>query len=313
MSWTVAETNQSIPERFEKQARRHPEKTAIAGTAWQPTFAELDAAANHLARGVLERRGSACGRVALLLSRDAALFAAALGVLKAGKTGVALNPSDPPGRLEQIRVDVGPELVLCDARHRGPAIRAGFSPREVVTVGERPDGFAPTAPGVAVSPEQVALLIYTSGATGRPRGVMQTHRNMLHNVLRLTNGPGLSSDDRVALLASLSGGQGVATTLTALLNGAALAPFPLMERGMTRLSAWLADHRITALTASASVFRHFARTLNGERFSAIRVLRLASESATRADLDAYRRHFARTWLFANTYSSSEAGNITQWP
>jgi amino acid adenylation domain-containing protein len=311
MNWAVADTNQSIAERFEKQARRYPEKTAIGGTSWQPTFAELDAAANGLVQAVLERGGSASGRVALLLRHDAPLFAAALGVLKAGKTGVALNPSDPPARLEQIRYDVRPGLVLCDARYRDLALRAGFSAAEVVTVAERPEGSAHAGPGVAARPQDVALLIYTSGSTGRPKGVMQTHRNLLHNVLRLTNGLGLRSEDRVALLASLSGGLGVATTLTALLNGATLSPFPVMERGVTGLPAWLAEQRITALTVSASVFRHFARTLNGERFPEIRLLRLASESATRGDFESYRRHFADTSLLAHTFSSSEAGNITQ--
>jgi amino acid adenylation domain-containing protein len=251
---------------------------------------------------------------ALLLRHDAPLLAATLGVLKAGKIGVALNPSDPPARLEQIREDTGSKLVLTDSRHRDLALRAGYSASDVLIVPELPDGSPHPAPAMTVGPEEVAFLIYTSGSTGRPKGVMQTHRNMLHNALRLTNGLGVRAEDRIVLLASLSGGQGLATTWIGLLNGGTLFPFPIMERGVTGLAAWLTDHEITVFIVSASVFRHFIRTLNdGELLNGIRLLRLGSETALRGDLDAYARHFASSCLFTNTYSSSEAGNITQCP
>jgi amino acid adenylation domain-containing protein len=261
---------------------------------------------------VLERVGSGPGRVALLLRHDAPLFAAALGVLKAGKAAVALNPGDPAVRLGGIRADVEPQLLLTDARDRGLALAAGFPESRLLTVPERPEGAPAVSPGVAPGPDDLSFLIYTSGSTGRPKGVMQTHRNVLHNVLRQTNGLGVQGADRVAMLASLSGGQGLATTWIALLNGATLCPFPTMERGVTGLPDWLSEQGVTVVVSSASLFRHFARTLDGRRLSGIRLLRLGSEAALPADFDAYRRHFGEGCVFANTYSQSEAGNVTQY-
>jgi amino acid adenylation domain-containing protein len=313
MTWSVADTEQSIPERFAEQARQRPDALALTGSAWRPTFAELDAAANRQAAELLER-GDAGGRVALLLDLDAPVIAAALAVLKAGKTVVALNASDPPARLERIRRDAAPELVLADARHRDLAERAGFAREEIVApTAPSQDAIrsAPVAAPPPPAPDDVAFLIYTSGSTGRPKGVMQTHRNVLHNVLRQTNGLGIDSHDRVLLLAALSGGQGLATVWTALLNGATLCPFPIMERGVTGLAAWLGDEGVTVFAASASVFRAFARTLDHERLSTVRLVRLASETAVRGDFDAYRRHFEPTCRLANTLASSEAGIITQ--
>jgi len=235
-------------------------------------------------------------------------------VLKAGKTVVALNATDPPARLERIRRDAAPELVLADACHRDLAERAGFAREEIVTPAapaRDPVRPAPAVPPRPPAPDDVAFLIYTSGSTGRPKGVIQTHRNVLHNVLRHTNGLGIDSRDRVLLLAALSGGQGLATAWTALLNGATLCPYPIMERGVTGLAAWVADERVTVFAASASVFRAFARTLHHERLSTVRLVRLASETAVRGDFDAYRRHFEPTCRFANTLASSEVGIITQ--
>jgi amino acid adenylation domain-containing protein len=316
MTWSIADTEQSIAERFAAQARQHADKVALTGSRWRPTFAELDAAANRQAAELLEL-GAAGGRVALLLDLDAPVVAAALAVLKAGKTVVALNASDPRARLERIRRDAAPELVIADERYGDLAERAGFAREEIVTQVAPPEDStqsAPTAPpppSPPPAPGDVAFLIYTSGSTGRPKGVMQTHRNVLHNVLRQTNGLGIDSSDRVLLLAALSGGQGLATAWTALLNGATLCPFPIMERGVTGLGAWVAEEGVTVFAASASVFRAFARTLDHERLSTVRLVRLASETAVRGDFNAYRRHFEPTCRFANTLASSEVGIITQ--
>jgi amino acid adenylation domain-containing protein len=284
---------------------------AIDGTAWCPSFAELDAAANRLGHVVLDRSGAEPGRVAVLLPHDAPLFAAVLSVVKAGKTAVVLSPSDPPARLERIRRNAQPQVVLTDARNRELALRAGFTPAELATVADRPDASPQSPPEATLGPDHEAVLLFTSGSTGIPKGVIQTHRNVLHNVLRLTNGLGLRTEDRIVALASLTGGQGMATTWVGLLNGATLCPFPIMTRGVTGLAPWLDVQRITVLIASASVFRGFVRTLEGERLSTVRLLRLGSEPALRTDFEDYRRHFGDGCLFANTYSSSEAGNITQ--
>jgi amino acid adenylation domain-containing protein len=305
----VAGTETSIPARFEEQTRRHPDRTAIGGTDWQPTYADLDAASNRIARHVLDRVGEGA-RVALLLRHDAPLIAAVLGAVKAGASAVSLNPTDPPARLARIRADFEPDLLLVDARNSELATAAGFSPGRTVTVDARPDASPHPPPGTGPAPGDIAFLIYTSGSTGRPKGVMQPHRNVVHNVFRLTKVMGIDAADRVVLLASLSGGQGLATVWTALLNGATLCPFSVMDRGVTGLPDWLDEHQITVLVVSASVYRNFVRTLEGRRLPTVRMLRLGSEAALPSDFESYRSHFSPSCLFANSYSSSETGNVT---
>ncbi|MFL5866644.1 MAG: condensation domain-containing protein [Thermoleophilaceae bacterium] len=297
---------------FEREARRDGSKTAIAGTSWQPSFAELDSAANGIAHDLADRGDDAAAPVALLMRHDAPQIAAMLAALKAGRTVVVLNGSDPPARLEQIRADLGPRVVLVDDRNREPALAAGFGPGELLTVAERPEAGAGGPPEPPPAADDLAFVIYTSGSTGRPNGVMQPHRNVLHNVLRLTNGLGVRPEDRLVLLASLSSGQGLATAWVALLNGATVCPFPIMERGVTGLPGWLQENAVSVVVVSASVYRNFVRTLGGGRLSGIRLLRLGSEAALRSDFEAYRRHFPADCMFANTYSSSEAGNVTQF-
>ncbi len=317
MSWRLEDTARSIPAAFAEQALRRPAHTAIDGTAWRPTYGELDAAANRLAHALLERGAGPRARVALLQAHDTPLVASALAVLKTGATLVILNASDPPARLERLRLDTAPTLILTDERHRPQALRAGFAPEAIVDAGHVRDCSPCPSPsgddlaGPAVDPDALALLLCTSGSTGRPLAVEQTHRNVLHNVLRHTNGLGLREDDRIALLASPSGGQGAGTMWTALLGGATLCPFPVMDRGLAGLAEWLEETGVTVLIASASLFRHFVSTLEGSRLARVRLVRVGSEQAFSGDYESWRRHFSPGCRFANTYSSSETGAIAQ--
>ena len=308
--WETRDTEASIPELFERQARVRGTKTAVAGTAWQPSFAELDAAAEAISADLLARNAEP-GPVALLMRHDAPLIAAALGVLKAGKASLPLNRIEPSARLGQVRADVEPQAILADLPSRELALRAGFDPADLVLIPERPAADATAGPRPPSSPDDLAFLIHTSGSTGRPNGVMQPHRNVLHNVLRQTNGFGVTAEDRIALLASLSSGHGLATTWLALLNGATLCPFPIAERGVTGLPDWLEATAVSVLGLSASVFRSFVRTLGDRRLDGIRMLRLGSEAVLRSDHDAYRRHLPGECRFVTAYSSSETGNVTQ--
>jgi non-ribosomal peptide synthetase component F/acyl carrier protein len=302
----------TIPARFAEQASLRPDEAAIAGTAWQPSFAELDATSDGLARELVKRNGDAAGRVALLMRHDAPLIAASLAVLKAGGTAVVLNPGYPAALLGRIRAEVEPMLVLTDSNHRGLALKAGFPASELVEVPARPQVSPGPAPAIPIAPEDAAFLIYTSGSTGKPKGVIQTHRNILHNAIRRhASGLGLRPDDRIIMLAPLSGGQGLGTVWTTLLTGATLCPFAAMERGVTGLPAWLEEQGVTVLVCPASLFRHFVRTLDDHRLTGIRLVRLGSEPVFSGDLEASRRHFAEGCLFANTFSSAETGNITQ--
>jgi acyl-CoA synthetase (AMP-forming)/AMP-acid ligase II len=180
--WTLADVERSIPDAFLAQVRRRPAKPAVAGSGSQSTYSELDAAANRHAHRVLDHCGRGPGRTALLIADDTPLFAATLGVLKAGKTAVVLNPDDPPGRLQQILEDAQPELVLASTDHAELALSAGISQVDLLTIHEPADESEVGAPDVDIDPTAAAFLIYTSGSTGRPKGVIHTHRSWLHLV-----------------------------------------------------------------------------------------------------------------------------------
>lgn len=302
---------QTIGDRFAQMVARHAARTALKSETWSPTYAELDAAANRLAHAVIGGGGAPGERIALLLRHDTPLIAALLAVLKTGRVVVVLNQTDPPARLRQILEDAAPALLVTDAANRELAGEIAGPTLQVTTFEEHSSGPA-SAPQIKVEPRDLAFLIYTSGSTGRPKAVMQTHRNVVYNARRLSRGMEIRAEDAVTLLASPSGGQGVATTWCALLNGAALCPFPPLERGAAEIADWLPRTGITVVVAAASLFRAFVKTLAaGQQLPEVRLVRLGSESATTEDFAAFQKLFGEACILFLTLSSSETGNITQ--
>src|SRR5262249_27402118 len=242
----LLEAETSLPAAFERVATAHPLRPALGAGVWQATYAELNASADRWARALLRRRSEPGDRAVALLMRHATpLIAAMLSVLKAGRIVVALNPTDPPARLRQLIQDAEPRVIFADsANHELAGAVAGptcelwrFEPSSTEGPARNPTIETPSA--------DTAFLIYTSGSTGRPKAVMQTHRQIVHNMVRHSRAMEFAEGDRLALLASLSGAQGVSTSWCALLNGAALCPFPTMEKGVAGLAGWMSEHGIT--------------------------------------------------------------------
>jgi len=310
---TLESAETTIPARFGEMARVYPLRTALGGSAWQPTYAELNSTANRLAHAISSRHGKPGDRVALLMRHDSPLMAAALAVLKAGRIVVVLNPTDPPVHLKQILDDAQARVVVADSPNLELAEQIAQKERGCLCFENEILG-PELSPEATIAPTDIAWLIYTSGSTGRPKGVMQTHRNIVHNVSRLSRGMNLTAEDRILLLGSPSGGQGTATAWCALLNGAALFPFPIAEKGASALKNWMLENEISVFVSSASVFRAFAQSLEEtDFFQDIRLVRLGSEAATANDLTSFKRHFPDKCVLLNSFSSSETGNITQQP
>ena len=304
-------TERSILNRFRCVARDYPKKVALKTKQCTYSYGDLDELSSRLGQAILAKRGSGAEPVALLLEHDAAVPAAMLGVLKAGKFYVTLDPFYPRERNEYILSDTRSDLVVTNTRNVALAHTLAQG-RSIINLDEVGDQGSAGDAGIDPSADDLAYVFYTSGSTGKPKGVMHTHRSLLHNVFRQTNGRHLSSKDRIGLLFSYSYGASANNTYGALLNGGMLLPFSIKEQGLDKLAAWLANEEVTVLHTVPTVFRHFASTLSDSGlFPRLRLIRLGGETMYRQDLDLFKKHFHKDCLLHVGMGSSETGMMLE--
>ena len=162
----------TVPELFAVQARRGPDAVAVVCRDAVVTYAELDAAANRVA-GVLTRAGAGPeSRVGVVMDRGTGLAAVLLGVLRAGAAYVPADPGAPAERLAWLLADAGAGLVVTDG---DPGTLDGV---RVVSAAEALAGPGGSPAPMKDSPDRLAYLMYTSGSTGVPKGVLVEHRSL---------------------------------------------------------------------------------------------------------------------------------------
>jgi amino acid adenylation domain-containing protein len=305
-----ADVDASIPLRFQRQVVRHPDRLAIKTRTRQLSYHELEWESNRLAQAIWRRRGDGQEPIAYFLADDANNAISILGILKAGKIVVPLNVEHPASRNRLVVEDSQAAAVIIDGLTISTAQAMAGSAALINLDAIKVDG--KDAPAVAtLSGESFASIVYTSGSTGQPKGVLQTHRSQLHNTMHHTNSLRITPADRFCLLSSRATQQALVGIFSALLNGAGLYPFRIKEEGLERLENWIDEERVTIYHSSASIFRQFAKPLaEGRRFKTVRVVKLGSEPVGRSDFSLWKEHFSG--VFVNALSSTETGTICQF-
>jgi acyl-coenzyme A synthetase/AMP-(fatty) acid ligase/acyl carrier protein len=160
------------------------------------------------------------------------------------------------------------------------------------------------------SPNAFACIFYTSGSTGQAKGVVWSHRNVLHQAMLFTNAYHSCTQDRISLLTTGTG-SAVTNAFFALLTGATLLPFDVRREGAGRLANWLSDENVSICFIGVPLFRNLCETLTAKaKFPGLRLVWLKSESVYKTDFDLYKKYFPSHCLLINGLASSEAGFLT---
>ena len=312
---------QSIPARFARQVDLHADRTAVVFDSERLSYARLDRRADCVARAI-EFRGQP---VAIFLDQGTWLIAAILGVLKSGNFYVALDPADCVAAGAALR-DSGARLVLTDARSEAAFSELRSTDCDVLRVDAeatrddsrrtRPEGKgAGDGPATtcdahpAISPDALAYIYYTSGSTGAAKGVFDSHRNVLHNVMRYTANLGITHEDGLTLVQAPSFSGAVSSMFCALLNGATLYPFDLRRDGIGVLARTVASEPITIYHSVPTIFERLVAT--GMRFPRLRAIRLEGDRATQRHVALFQRHFDPPCVLVNGLGATEFGIACQ--
>lgn len=305
--------DRSIVDCFADQARRRRDHPAVKTDRATLTYGELDRASDELARrvGFAARPGER--RVAILLEQDIGYLVAIIGVLKSGSVYVPLDPSYPAARTGYMVEDAGAELIVTNAKNRELARKLARERCRILDLDEETRDPEPGIKRPPIAADQLAYILYTSGSTGQPKGVPQTHRNLIHHIRNYARGLAITAADRLSFFYSYCFSASLMDIFGALLHGATLYPRYLGDYPIADLADWLDRERITVYHSIPSVFRQLMGTLDAGRILGhVRAIDLAGEPLHQSDLDQFMRHFAPPCTLVNHMALTECSVCAQF-
>lgn len=284
------------------------------------TWQQVDRAMSAFGFGLLELGLTPGDRVAIVLPTGAQFCVALFGVLRAGgvavpvgevgvgpRQGAGLNTVLPEAELRRVLTDSGASMLVGALAGDGVDGVASVAPPDLTVEPVGPDASTWSARGG----EDLAVLCYTSGTAGVPRGVMLSHRALLSNVARcaqLKPAP-VTHTDRVLLVVPLYHLYGLGPGL--LQVAAAGATAVLMDRfSPERALEICQEHRVTALVGVPPMYQSLA-AIDGERLAeALATLRLLTSGAAPLDPAVLAAIHGATglWVFEG-YGLTETGPV----
>ncbi|AKH65701.1 hypothetical protein VY86_01010 [Photorhabdus thracensis] len=242
---------------FEQQAEKTPDAIALVYGEHIFSYVELNARANRLAHWLIEQGIQSDDRVAVLLERSAELVVAQLAILKAGAVYVPIDPRVPDERKHWLINDCSAKLLLTDIPV-DLAIPLFCLVDEMGAIREE-DHRNPDLPR---SSTELAYIMYTSGSTGIPKGVMVPHCAVVRLVIN-TGYAEIGPDDRVSFTANPAFDASMFEVWAPLLNGGALVVIDY-ETVLTphKLVQVLQVHHVTVLWLTIGLFNRLAAELS---------------------------------------------------
>ena len=297
-----------VHELIEAQAASTPDAAAVEAGGERFTYRELNARANQLAHYLIKRGVGPESMVGVSVDRSFEMVVAILGVLKTGAAYVPLDPTYPRDRIGFMIKDTAARVVITQSH----LARNIDGDAELICLDQDWPAIANENDAnrmVAAFPSQVALVLYTSGSTGNPKGVMLEHRSLVNfaTVARATYG--IQATDRVLQFGSLSFDLSVEEMLIALTSGACLVlrtaeMISSAEDFLAQCEEW----KLSVLDLPTVYWHELTDALSKQQLTlppSVRLVIIGGEKASSDRVVAWNRIVGDKVRLLNTYGPTE--------
>ncbi|NSL90992.1 amino acid adenylation domain-containing protein [Chitinophaga sp. Mgbs1] len=218
----------TVVDLFRKQAQQAPDATALVAGRTSLTYGQLQDESDRLAEYLRTTCGiTADDRVGILLQRSEKVLVAMIAVLKAGGAYVMIEPEMPESRKRYMVTDAGIRAMITQSDF---LFDIHYYDGQLFAIDIQLESLpAATAAPAVISPEHLAYIVYTSGTTGAPKGVMVTHRNLADYYYGLLAATNIGACRSFGLVSTPAADLGNTVIYASLLTGGALHIFSADE------------------------------------------------------------------------------------
>ncbi len=309
-------SSEFLPDLVAQQAAKTPNALALGGEGQYLTYHTLNSRANQLAH-YLQSIGLQPGMtVGLSLHRAPQMVVAILGILKAGGVYVPLDPDYPAQRLEFALTDSSITILVTEQAvvDRSSMVWSTCSQLQVVCLDKNSDRIAQASTADMPSPvtkQDLAYILYTSGSTGQPKGVMIDHCALATHCQVMANQLQLTAADRVLQFASLNFDPSLEQIFTTLITGG-----QLLVRGATlwtpnELLAQIHRHQLTVINLPTAYWEQVVAAWQAQpsidlSLTSLRLLIVGGASLSPNYIDRWQQLGLNSIRLFNAYGPTEA-------
>lgn len=300
-------------ELFREAAEAFADRIACEDLDGHLTYAQIWAACRRLAAAI-EATVMIGAPVGVLLANEASYPVAVLACLAAGRPCVMIDRHHPQDRVASITRDAGLAAVVL---RRSDVVEGLLLPEgvRIIEIDESlQNGPVPERlPTHSMPSDGPSFIVYTSGSSGRPKGIVLSQRAVLHRAAELVNAVHLRPDDKVLSLASPSTIGGLQQIFEVMLSGAALVKLDLQRVGLGRVVEAIGKRRITMMFSTPAVWRSVA-SIDAARVSlaSLRCIQSSGDALLAIDLALIRRVLPADCHVLSVYGATEAPALLQW-
>ncbi|MGH9430460.1 MAG: non-ribosomal peptide synthetase [Terriglobia bacterium] len=252
-TWTDYPRDKTVAQLFEDVAAAHPDSTALVFRGRHLTYAELNIRANRLAHRLRRMGVGPDTMVGCCLERSIELIVALLGVLKAGGAYVPLDPSYPKERLDFLIEETRTPVMLAQKSFASTLLAGQDVPSVDVDELSSAAGDDDGNPSPHGGPKSLAYVMYTSGSTGQPKGVMVENRAIVR-LVRNTNFCHFGPGEVFLQFAPASFDASTLEIWGPLLNGGRLVVMPPPPCSLAELGRAIREEGVTVLWLTSGLF-----------------------------------------------------------
>ncbi|AUD03909.1 non-ribosomal peptide synthetase [Spirosoma pollinicola] len=216
-AWNATQANYpdktALHDLLTQTASTYSDKVALVFNGRSIRYQELDETANRIAHAI-QRQGIGAGHiVGVVLDRSPEMIMTLLAILKAGAAYVPIDPEYPHDRIAFMLADSSASMLITSKKYHGGSLTGYYAAGELIsqtsvllieTLLTELDTYSKETPIAVVTGDDLAYVLYTSGSTGQPKGVLIEHHNLVNLLFSMINMPGITPDDVLLAVTTVS-------------------------------------------------------------------------------------------------------------